>query len=238
MTVPCRGVRCRVGGMRERRRELARLCRCAITRPRWHLALAVLVSAWALASVVGQVGGAPTSPLGVLRVPVDWAGIPVAWLDAVRDWIAARRDLVAGLAVVAGLLWAVTTERAQLPALVGWLAVLVAVEAVGYPNAVRAALATTAIFVGVLALLALPGRRRMVVDRIALLPRHVLRTGATALALSAVVPLIAPGLLLACLVRPYTTRPPRPDPSRPTIPAQARGSRVATRSGVKQVPNR
>lgn len=200
--------------------------------------LAVIVSAWALASVLGQLGGAPTSPLGVLRAPVDWAGIPVAWLDAVREWVAGRRDPLTYLAVVAGLLWAVTTERAQLPALVGWISVLVAVEAVGYPAAMRTALATMAIYIAALAVLALPGRRRMVVHRIALLPKDVLRTGATAVALSAVVPLIAPGLVLVGLVRPYVTRPPRPDPTRPRIPEQARALRTDTRSGVKQAPNR
>lgn len=200
--------------------------------------LAVVVSSWALASILGQVGGSPTSPLGVLRAPVDWAGIPVGWLDAVRGWITGRQDVLAGLAVVAGLLWAVTTERAQLPALAGWLAVLVAIEAVGYPTAVRGALGTLVVFVGVLAVLALPGRRGMVVDRIALLPKDVLRTGATAVALSAVVPLIAPGLVLVGLLRPYATRPPRLDPTRPSISEQARAPRADTRSGVKRASNR
>jgi hypothetical protein len=173
----------------------------------------------------------------VLRAPIDWAGIPVGWLDAVREWITSRRDVLAGLAVVAGLLWAVTTERAQLPALAGWLAVLVVIEAVGYQTAVHGALGSLAIFIGTLAVLALPGRRGMVVDRIALLPNDVLRTGATALALSAVVPLIAPGLVLAGLIRPYVTRPPRLDPTRPRIPEQAGAPRVVTRSGVKRTSN-
>ena len=218
----------RLGPVKEHRRELARLCRCVLNRPRRQLVVAVVVSAWSCAWILGQLDGTPTSPLAVLRAPIDWAGIPIAWLDAVGEWIRGRQDVLAGLAIVAGLLWAVTTERGQLSASTGWLAVLVAAEAIGYAAAVHRALLTLAVVIVLFALLSLLGRRTFVVDRIALLPKDVLRTGATAIALSAVVPLIAPGLLVAGLVRPYVTRPPRPDPSRPRIPQQREASPTAT----------
>lgn len=182
--------------------------------------IVVVVSAWSCAWILGQVGGTPTSPLAVLRGPLDWAGVPIGWLDAVGGWIRDRQDVLAGLAVVAGLLWAVTTERGRLAAPTGWFAVLVAAEAIGYAAAVHRALLTLAVVIGVFAVLSYVGRRAFVVDRIALLPRGVLHAGATAVTLSAVVPLIAPGLLLAGLVRPYVTRPPRLDPTRPHIPRQ------------------
>lgn len=182
--------------------------------------IVVVVSAWSCAWILGQVGGTPTSPLAVLRGPLDWAGVPIGWLDAVGGWIRERQDVLAGLAVVAGLLWAVTTERGRLAAPTGWFAVLVAAEAIGYAAAVHRALITLAVVIGVFALLSCAGRRAFVVDRIALLPRGVLHAGATAVTLSAVVPLIAPGLLVAGLMRPYVTRPPRLDPTRPHIPRQ------------------
>ncbi len=209
-----------LGWVRDQRREFARLCRCVVTGPRWQVAVAVLVSAWTFAWILGQVGGTPTSPLAVLRAPVDWAGIPVGWLDAVGGWVRERRGVLAGLAVVAGLLWAVTTERGRLAAPTGWLAVLVAAEAIGYAAAVHRALLTLAVVIAVFAALSLLGRRAFVVDRIALLPRGVLHASATAVTLAAVVPLIAPGLLIAGLVRPYVTRPPRPDPTGARIPRQ------------------
>ncbi|HWO63192.1 MAG TPA: hypothetical protein VNO31_24475 [Umezawaea sp.] len=205
--------------MRDQRREFVRLCRCVVTGPRWQVVVAVVVSAWTFAWILGQVGGAP-SPLGVLRAPVDWAGIPSGWLDAAGEWVRARQGVLAGLAVVAGVLWAVTTERGRLAAPGGWLAVLVAAEAIGYAAAVHRALVTLAVVIGGFALLSLLGRRAFVVDRIALLPRGVLHAGATAVTLSAVVPLLAPGLLVAGLVRPYVTRPPRPDPTRARVPRQ------------------
>jgi hypothetical protein len=208
-----------LGSVRDQRREFVRLCRCVVTGPRWQLVIVVVVSAWSCAWILGQVGGTPTSPLAVLRGPLDWAGIPIGWLDAVGGWIRDRQDVLAGLAVVAGMLWAVTTERGRLAAPTGWFAVLVA-EAIGYAAAVHRALITLAVVIGVFAVLSCAGRRAFVVDRIALLPRGVLHAGATAVALSAVVPLIAPGLLVAGLVRPYVTRPPRFDPTRPRIPRQ------------------
>lgn len=197
-----------------------RLCRCVVSGPRWQVVVAVVVSAWTFTWIVGQVGSSPVSPLAVLRAPVDWAGIPSGWVDAVGGWVRARRGVLAGLAVVAGLLWAVTTERGRLAAPGGWLAVLVAAEAIGYAAAVHRALLTLAVVIAVFALLSLLGRRTFVVDRIALLPRGVLHASATAVTLSAVLPLLAPGLLVAGLVRPYVTRPPRPDPTGARIPRQ------------------
>lgn len=188
--------------MREKRQELVRLCRVVVDRPRWELAFAVVVSAWSLVWVVGQASGGP-SPLEVL--PVRWAGLPAGWLDATGDWFDGRTGF---LAVAAGLLWAMTSERRQASASFGWLAVMAAAEDVGYV-AVRWALVTLAAYLAVMGLVSITGRRAFVVDRIAVIPRDVARAGATAAALSAVVPLVAPGLALARLVGPYVTRPPR-----------------------------
>ncbi|MEO6089085.1 MAG: hypothetical protein ABIQ18_38830 [Umezawaea sp.] len=206
--------------MRDQRREFVRLCRCVVAGPRWQVVVAVVVSAWTFAWILGQFGGTPVSPLAVVRAPVEWAGIPSGWLDAVGEWVQERQGALAGLAVVAGVLWAVTTERGRLAAPTGWLAVLVAAEAIGYAAAVHRALVTLGVVIAVFAVGSLVGRRAFVVDRVALLPRGVLHAGATAVALSAVVPLIAPGLLIAGLVRPYVTLPPRPDPTRARIPRQ------------------
>ncbi|MFD9738927.1 hypothetical protein [Umezawaea sp. NPDC059074] len=212
--------------MRDQRREFVRLCRCVVTGPRWQVVVAVVVSAWTFAWIVGQVGATPLSPLAVVRGPIGWAGIPIGWLDAVGEWIRDRQDVLAGLAVVAGLLWAVTTERGRLAASTGWFAVLVAAEAIGYAAAVHRALLTFGVVVAVFAVLSFLGRRAFVVDRVALLPRGVLHASATAVTLSAVVPLIAPGLLIAGLVRPYVTVPPRFDPTRSRIPRQRVDSEV------------
>lgn len=196
-------------------------------RPRWQLAFAFVVSAWSLAWVVGQAFGAP-GPLDVL--PARWAGLSTAWLDAVGTWADGRTGF---LAVAAGLLWAMTSPRWQLSAAFGWLAVMAAAEDVGYV-AVKWALATLAAFLVVMGLVSLTGRRAFVVDRVAVIPGDVARAGATAVALSAVVPLLAPGLVLARLVGPYLTRPPRPAPApivRPPSP-----ERTPTPDGVKPVP--
>ncbi|GAA0258687.1 hypothetical protein GCM10010492_69580 [Saccharothrix mutabilis subsp. mutabilis] len=192
-------------GVKEQRRELVRLCRCAVDRPRWQLGLAVVVSVWSLAWVAGQPFGGP-SPVDVARAPLAWAGVPVGWLDAVAAWCAGRTGW---LAPVGGLLWAMTTTRRQLPALGGWLAVMAAAQSTGY-GAVHRALLALAVFLAVVGLASIPGRRAFVVDRVALIPGDVARAAATAVALSAVVPLIAPGLVVAGLLRPYVTRPPRP----------------------------
>ena len=198
--------------MKEKRRELARLGRIAVDRPKWQLGVAVVVSAWSLAWVVGQAFGAP-SPLEVL--PVRWAGLPTGWLDATRGWFDGRTGF---LAVAGGLLWAMTSTSRQGSALAGWLAVMAAAEDLGYV-AVRWALLSFAVFLAVMGLVSLTGRRAFVVDRIAVIPQDVARAGATAVALSAVVPLIAPGLLLARLVGPYVTRPPRRRAGTPIVRA-------------------
>ncbi|RKT53225.1 hypothetical protein [Saccharothrix australiensis] len=190
--------------MKEHRRELVRLSRLAVDRPRWQLVLAALVSAWSLAWVAGQPFGAP-GPLDVLARPVAWAGLPTGWLDAASAWCQGRTGW---LAVAGGLLWAMTSARQQVSALGGWLAVMCAAESVGY-GAVHRALLTFAVFLVVVGLASIPGRRAFVVDRIAIIPKDVARAAATALALSAVVPLIAPGLLITGLLKPYVTRPPR-----------------------------
>ncbi|MFJ6674278.1 hypothetical protein ACIQMJ_24485 [Actinosynnema sp. NPDC091369] len=207
--------------MKEKRRELARLCRIAVDRPRWQLGFAVVVSAWSLVWVVGQAFGAP-SPLEVL--PVRWAGLPTGWLDATRSWFDGRTGF---LAVVGGLLWAMTSPGGQSPALVGWLAVMAAAEDVGYV-AVRWALLALAVFLAVMGLVSLTGRRAFVVDRVAVIPRDVARAGATAVALSAVVPLVAPGLVLVRLVGPYVTRPPRRRPGAPIVGAASTERRPTT----------
>ncbi|WP_367131105.1 hypothetical protein [Saccharothrix sp. HUAS TT1] len=218
--------------MREKRQELVRLCRVAVDRPRWQLGFAVVVSVWSLAWVVGQAFGGP-SPLEVL--PVRWAGLPTDWLDATRGWFDGRTGF---LAVVGGLLWAMTSARRQASALVGWLAVMAAAEDVGYV-AVRWALLSLAVFLVVMGLVSITGRRAFVVDRIAVIPRDVARAGATAVALSAVVPLVAPGLALARLVGPYVTRPPRRRAGTPIVRAASTERRpVADTPGelAKPVP--
>ncbi len=206
---------------------MARLCRIAVDRSRWQLAFAFVVSAWALAWVVGQPFGAP-DPLDVL--PARWAGLSTGWLDAASAWAAGRTGF---LAVAAGLLWAMTRPGGQVTAPLGWLAVMAAAEDVGYV-AVRWALLTLLAFLAVMGLASLTGRRAFVVDRVAVIPGDVARAGATAVALSAVVPLLAPGLLLARLVGPYLTRPPRPAPApivRPRSP-----ERPPPAEGVDPVP--
>ncbi|MEU4740139.1 hypothetical protein AB0G02_06680 [Actinosynnema sp. NPDC023658] len=201
--------------MKEKRQELARLCRVAVDRPRWQLGFAVVVSVWTLAWVVGQAFGEP-SPLEVL--PVRWAGLPTGWLDSTRGWFDGRTGF---LAVAGGLLWAMTSPGRQASASFGWLAVMAAAEDVGYV-AVRWALLVFAVFLVVMGLVSLTGRRAFVVDRLAVIPRDVARAAATAVALSAVVPLVAPGLALARLVGPYVTRPPRRRVGEPIVrPASA-----------------
>ncbi|WP_308258685.1 hypothetical protein [Saccharothrix obliqua] len=190
--------------MKEHRQELVRLSRVAVDRSPTHLLFAVLVSAWVLAWVVSQPFGAP-GPLDVVRLALGWADVPADWLDAVGAWCAGRTGW---LAVAGGLLWAMTTARQQLSGLLGWLAVMFAAESVGY-GAVHRALLTLAVFLVVLGLLSIPGRRAFVVDRIAIIPKDVARAAATAVALSAVVPLIAPGLVITGLLKPYVTKPPR-----------------------------
>jgi hypothetical protein len=185
------------------RAEIARLARCVVRRPRWQLVLAVVLSAWTLAWVLGQLAERPLTPLGVLA----WTGIP---LDAASVWVQERESVLVWLATLGGLSWAATTEQGQLPALAGWFAVLVAGEAAGYEHAVQRAMLSMAVFLVILAAVSLGGRRAFVVDRVAVMPKDVMRAGITAAVLTAVVPLIAPGLALTRLVRPYVTKPPRP----------------------------
>jgi len=185
------------------RAEIVRLARCVVRRPRWQLVVAVLVSAWTLAWVLGQLARTPLTPLGVLA----WTGIP---LDAASVWVQEREGVLVWLATLGGLSWAATTEQGQLPALAGWFAVLVAGEAAGYEQAVQRAMLSMAVFLVVLAVVSLTGRRAFVVDRVAVMPKDVMRAGVTAAVLTAVVPLIAPGLALTRLIRPYVTKPPRP----------------------------
>jgi hypothetical protein len=185
------------------RAEIVRLARCVVRRPRWQLVLAVLLSAWTLAWVLGQLAETPLTPLGV----VAWTGIP---LDAASIWAQERESVLAWLATLGGLSWAATTEQGQLPALAGWFAVLIAGEAAGYEHAVQRAMLSMVVFLIILAVVSLSGRRAFVVDRVAVMPGDVMRAGITAAVLTAVVPLIAPGLALTRLVRPYVTKPPRP----------------------------
>lgn len=184
------------------RAEIVRLARCVVRRPRWQLVVAVLLSAWLLAWVLGQLADHPPTPLGVLA----WTGIP---LHAASDWARERADVLAWLATLGGLSWAATTEQGQLPALAGWFAVLIAGEAAGYEHAVQRAMLSMVVFLVILAAASFLGRRAFVVDRIAVMPGDVMRAAITAAVLTAVVPLIAPGLALTRLVRPYVTKPPR-----------------------------
>src|SRR5690349_6921070 len=146
------------------RAEIVRLARCVVRRPRWQLVVAVLLSAWTLAWVLGQLAADPPSPLGVL----GWTGIP---FDAASQWAQERRDGLVWLATLGGLSWAATTEQGQLPALAGWFAVLVAGEAAGYEHAVQRAMLSMVVFLVVLAVVSLTGRRAFVVDRVAVMPK-------------------------------------------------------------------
>jgi hypothetical protein len=197
--------------MRTLRRELARIWACVTDRSRGQLILAAVVSIWTLAWVIGQAVAPPMSPLDVPRSLMSWAGIPAGWLDGVSAWARdPSRGLVFGaLAIAGGLLWAAGTERAQLPAVLGWLAVLVAAEGIGYHPAVLRGVLAMVGFILVLVLLSLPGKVSVMVSRIVLIPKDVVRAGATAAAMAAMVPLLVLGLVIIRLVRPYVTRPPR-----------------------------
>lgn len=169
-----------------------------------------MVSLWALCWIVGQVQQDGRSPLDVVRLALGWADVPTHWLDTVTGWLRddRRHGLLGALAVTGGLLWSATTERGQLPALLGWLAVMTAAEGIGYGAAVDRALIALAAFVLLLLAASVPGRKAFVLRRIVLMPRDVLVAGITAATLSAVVPLLAPGLAVVRLCRPYVTRPP------------------------------
>ncbi|MEV4318021.1 hypothetical protein [Actinocrispum sp. NPDC049592] len=204
--------------MRTLRREMARIWACVTDRSRGHLVLAAVVSLWTLAWVIGQAVAPPMTPLDVPRSLMSWADIPTGWLDNVTEW--ARnpdRSAVLGLVAIAGgLLWAAGTERAQFPAVLGWLAVLVAAEGIGYHPAVLRAVLAMVGFIAVLTLVSLPGKVSVMMNRIVLIPKDVIRAGATAAAMAAMVPLLVPGLAIVRLLRPYVTHPPRvPAPREP-----------------------
>jgi hypothetical protein len=197
--------------MRTLRREVARIWACVTDRPRGQLVLASVVSIWTLAWVIGQAVAAPMAPSDVPRALASWAGIPTGWLDGVSSWAEdpSRWFVFSALAIAAGLLWAATTERAQLTAVFGWLAVMVAAEGIGYDPAVFRAVISMVAFIAALMLISLPGKVSVMMNRVVLIPRDVLRAGATAAAMAAMVPLLVPGLVVVRLVRPYVTRPPR-----------------------------
>ncbi|WP_016701269.1 hypothetical protein, partial [Actinoalloteichus spitiensis] len=195
------------------RQDVLRLFRIALRRPPWHLALALVISAWTLAWIVGHyLVGAGWSPLRVPEAALAGLGVDLGGvLSGVREWLEAseRAPMLRTLGWLAGVAWAATTRRAQFSALLGWIAVMVAAEGLGYHGAVHRAVLGMVLFMAVLYLLALPFRRA-VVDRTArLLPPDVLSAGSLAAALAAVVPLLLPAAVLRRVLRPYLTLPPR-----------------------------
>ncbi|MCO1577747.1 hypothetical protein M8C13_18485 [Crossiella sp. SN42] len=205
-------------------RELPGAWASAVSRPRWQLVVAFPISVWVLVWVGAQFNttGAVFTPLDVPRAVLSRFGQGAAgWLDVVGGWLRdpAHAGLLTATAWAAGLLWAATTERTLLPALAGWLLVMAAAEGLGYQPAISRAVLVLAGFIALLALCALPNRGKLVDRRARLLPVDVLTAGAVAAALSGMVPLLAPGLAVTRLLRPYLTKPARPDPSRPVIPA-------------------
>ncbi|MGO1049250.1 hypothetical protein [Crossiella sp. CA198] len=229
-------------------RELPGAWAAAVTRPRWQLVLAFPISLWVLVWVGAQftTTGAVFTPLDAPRAVLARFGPgATGWLDVVSSWLRdpAHTGVLTAAAWAAGLLWAATSERAQLPALAGWLVVMAAAEGLGYQPAVSRAVGVLAGFIALLALCALPNRGKLVDRRPRLLPLDVLTAGAVAAALSGMVPLLAPGLALTRLLRPYLTRPARPDPSRPNIPAarpptDLRARPSVPRAGEMRSPSR
>lgn len=192
--------------VRTQRLEVARLCRVALQRPRWQQVGAFLVSLWTLAWIIGHFM-APVEAPSALDVLDRFGVVGGQWAQRLAS---AWREGGAALVVLGGLLWAATTERGQAPALLGWIAVMLGAERLGYQPAILVALATLVGFVAVLWMTAQLARR---FGRTALLPPDVLRAGVTAAALSAVVPLVAPLLFLSRLGRPYFTRGPQVIPT-------------------------
>lgn len=195
-------------------RDVVGLCRAAGDRPRWQQLVAFAVSAWALWWVAGQFVMPDTAP-SALEVLGGRFGVVVSpWGERVAQ---AWGQLAYPAAVVGGLLWAATSERGQMPALLGWVAVMLAAERLGYQPSVVLALAAMTGFVVLLWLCSLAaahfsGRRTTTSSR------DVLRAGVTAAALSAVVPLFAPGVFVYRLCRPYVVRGPR------VLPTEASGA--------------
>ncbi|MDI2031670.1 hypothetical protein QFW96_23785 [Saccharopolyspora sp. TS4A08] len=186
----------------------------ALDRPRWQQLVACCVSLWALAWIAGQFVDPDDAPsaLGVLGDLAARFGMTGGgWAERVTEtW----QHSGGGLALFGGLLWAATTERGQLPALLGWVAVMLGAERLGYRPAMLAALAGMVGFVLLLWITAQLSRRFL--DGTTLYPNDVVRAGVTAAALAAVVPLYAPMLFLTRLGNPYLTKGPRP------VPAQRR----------------
>ncbi|MBB5152907.1 hypothetical protein [Saccharopolyspora phatthalungensis] len=195
--------------VRAQRGELARLYRAALNRPRWQQVLAFGVSLWTLAWIMGQFLTPQDGPtaLGVLGQLAARLGLTGgSWAERLTEtW----QNSGGGFALLGGLLWAATTERGQLPALLGWVAVMLGSERLGYQPAVLLAVVTLVGFVFVLWLAAALTNCRFVDRRTTLLPRDVVRAGVTAAALSAVVPLFAPAFFLTRLGNPYVTKAPR-----------------------------
>ena len=195
---------------RELGRELAGLLRSVASRPRWQLIAAMIISTWTLAWILSQIA-AETTPLGVIRNLLRWVGASTPdWLDKATDWCRhpMRRGFLMAMALLVGPVWAATTERSQLPALLGWLMVMAAGEGLGYRPAVHRAVLALAVFITVLFVWALPNRRRMVDRQMLLLPKDVLRAGTTAAALSAIIPILTPVVILVRILQPYLTQPP------------------------------
>ncbi|WP_233576003.1 hypothetical protein [Saccharopolyspora rhizosphaerae] len=191
-------------------RGLRRLVFVALDRPRWQQVVACCVSLWALAWIVGQFlapehGPSALGVLGELAARVGLTGS--GWAERVTEtW----QRSGGGLAIFGGLLWAATTERGQLPALLGWVAVMLGAERLGYRPAMLVAVAGMVGFILLLWISAQISQRLL--ERPTLFPHDVLRAGVTAAALAAVVPLYAPMLFLSRLGTPYLTRGPRPVP--------------------------
>ncbi|SDP64404.1 hypothetical protein SAMN04487905_106226 [Actinopolyspora xinjiangensis] len=188
--------------------EVIRLCSVAGSRPHWQRLAAFVVSVWTLWWIVGQFLAPDSSPsaVEVWRGLLERVGVfDTAWSDrVVSTWESAG----ALLAVFGGLLWAATTERGQVPALLGWIAVMLGSQRLGYQPSVVIAVTTMVGFVLVLWVVSLANSR--FVDRYPrLLPGDVFRAGVTAATLSAVVPLYAPAAVVFRLFHPYLTRTPR-----------------------------
>ncbi|APU17100.1 hypothetical protein UA75_26045 [Actinoalloteichus sp. GBA129-24] len=231
--------------MLPRWQELTLLVQRASDRPRWQQVQAVIISLWSGAWIVGQIGPPDTrlSPLDVPGRALETVGVDVRdALHSAGEFLAEpqRRTVLLLCAWVAGLLWAATTEHAQYTALAGWLLVMVAAEGLGYHQAIyRAVLALVGLVV-LLYLCSLPLRRVPMNRRPRLLPRDVLSAGATAGALSGIVPLLAIGMLTTRVCRPYLTRPPalvgevlspiRPESTRAGGPARSSAGPAFDRS--------
>ncbi|MFC7342096.1 hypothetical protein [Saccharopolyspora griseoalba] len=187
-----------------------RLCRVVLQRPRWQQFAAFVISLWTLAWITGHFLAPVEGPSAIDVLDRFGARFGVVGGPWAQQLAAAWREGGAALVVLGGLLWAATTERGQTPALLGWVAVMLGAERLGYRPAILVALATMVGFVAVLWVAARLARR---FGHGALLPPDVLRAGVTAAALSAVVPLFAPLLFLSRLGSPYLTKGPRVIPS-------------------------